>query len=152
MLKFIFKVFRMAMLAALGTAVVAKFMLKSNATPTTQEVDMVAIFDGEDLRSEANPFYGGKILAMFGGIRLDLRDVTPAPTGVYLDLAMVFGGLDLIVPKGWRVDFTGRVLAGGFDDLTASDSDPDAPVLHIGGFLAMAGARVANKTAEEVAA
>lgn len=150
MFRFIFKLMRLGLMAALGTAIVAKFMLKSNAQPTTQEVDMVAIFEGEDLTSTADPFYGGKVLTMFGGTRLDLRQVTPAPTGIYLDLAIVFGGLDLTVPVGWKVDFTGRVYAGGFDDLTATDSSADVTVVHIGGFVAFGGVRVANKSAGEV--
>ncbi|REK11001.1 MAG: hypothetical protein DWQ40_12535 [Actinobacteria bacterium] len=152
MLRLIFKLLRLALVGLIGTAVAAKFMLNSNAEEKTQEIDMVAIFGGEDLRSSASPFYGGKILTMFGGTRLDLRDATPAPTGIYFDVAIVFGGLDLIVPEGWRVEFTGKVFAGGFDDLTATDADPDATVVHIGGFLAMAGARVANRSVEEVSA
>ncbi|MCB1247152.1 MAG: hypothetical protein KDB69_07800, partial [Acidimicrobiia bacterium] len=122
-----------------------------NATPTTQEVDMVAIFAGEHVRSSANPFYGGKILTMFGGTRLDLRDVTPAPTGIYIDLAMIFGGLDLVIPEGWKVDFTGTVLAGGFDDMTATDANSEATTVHIGGIMIMSGARVANISIEEAA-
>jgi hypothetical protein len=137
--RFIFKLVRLGLMAALGTAIVAKFMLKSNAQPTTQEVDMVAIFEGEDLTSTADPFYGGKVLTMFGGTRLDLRQVTPAPTGIHLDLAIVFGGLDLTVPVGWKVD-----------DLTATDSSADVTVVHIGGFVAFGGVRVGNKAAGEV--
>ena len=73
MFRFIFKTLRLGFLAALGTALVAKFMLKSNAEPKTQEVDMVSIFGGEHLKSTAKPFYGGKILTMFVGTLLDLR-------------------------------------------------------------------------------
>jgi hypothetical protein len=149
-LKFLSRLFKLGLIATLGAAAAAKFMLKSNAEPKTQEVDMVAIFEGEDLTSTADPFYGGKVLTMFGGTRLDLRQVVPAPTGVYLDLAMVFGGLDLIVPLGWKVDFTGKVSAGGFDDLTATDSKADVTVVNIGGFVAFGGVRVANIAAGEV--
>jgi hypothetical protein len=138
--RFIFKTLRLGFLAALGTALVAKFMLKSNAEPKTQEVDMVSIFGGEHLKSTAKPFYGGKILTMFGGTLLDLREATPAPTGVYIDLAVVFGGVELTVPKGWRVEFTGKVV------------EPATPTVHIGGFIVMAGGRVTNRTSAEVAA
>ena len=152
MFKFIFKLLRLAVIGTVGAAVVAKFMLKSNATETTQEVDMVAIFGGEDLASSADPFYGGKVLTMFGGTRLDLRKAQPAPTGIYIDLAIVFGGLELILPEGWRVDFTGQVYGGGFDDATATSADSSATVVHIGGFVALGGVRVMNQTGEELAA
>lgn len=150
--RFIFKLLRLAVLGTLGTALVAKFMLKSNATETTQEVDMVAIFGGEDLASKADPFYGGKVLVMFGGTRLDLRNAKPAPTGIYIDLAIAFGGLELVLPDGWRVDFTGRVYAGGFDDATATTADLSSPVVHIGGFVALGGVRTMNRSGEEMAA
>ena len=152
MFKFIFKLLRLAIVGTLGAAVVAKFMLKSNATETTQEVDMVAIFGGEDLASSADPFYGGKVLTMFGGTRLDLRNTKPAPTGIYIDLAIVFGGLELILPEGWRVDFTGQVYGGGFDDGTSTSADPTATVVNIGGFVAAGGVRVMNRTGEDLAA
>ncbi len=149
--KFIFKLLRLAIVGTLAAAGVAKYMLKSNATETTQEVDMVAIFGGEDISSSANPFYGGKVLVMFGGTRLDLRNATPAPTGIYIDLAIVAGGFELVLPMGWKVDFTGQVFAGGFDDATATTSDPDSPVVHIGGFLVAGGVRVMNRSGEEMA-
>lgn len=136
----------------LGGAVAAKFMLQSKAEPQTQEVDMVAIYGAEDLVSVADPFYGGKILTMFGGTRLDLRHARPAPTGIYLDLVVVAAGVEIIVPKGWRVDFTGKTIAGGFDDATATNSDPDAVKVSLGGIVVASGVHVTNKTYEEAAA
>jgi hypothetical protein len=151
-LKLLRRLLQLGLVAALGAAATAKFMLKSNAEPQTQEVDMVAIFGGEDLVSVADPFYGGKILTIFGGTRLDLRHTRPAPTGVYLDLLVFAGGVELIVPKGWRVEFTGRTIAGGFDDATATDSNPDSVKVHVGGIVAGGGVHITNKTYEEAAA
>ncbi len=113
---------------------------------------MVAIYGGEDLVSVANPFYGGKILTMFGGTRLDLRQVRPAPTGIYLDLVVIAGGVELIVPTGWRVNFTGTTIAAGFDDSTATTADRDAVKVNVGGFVIAGGVHVTNKTFEEAAA
>jgi hypothetical protein len=151
-LKFLKRLTQLGLVAALGAAAAAKVMLKSNAEPHTQEVDMVAIYGGEDLVSVADPSYGGKILTIFGGTRLDLRHTRPAPTGVYLDLLVVGGGVELIVPKGWRVEFTGKTIAGGFDDATSTDSNPDAVKIHVGGIVAGGGVHITNKTYEEAAA
>jgi hypothetical protein len=150
--KFLTRLLKLGLVATLGAAAVAKFMLQSNAEPTTQEVDMVAIYGGEDLVSVADPFYGGKILTMFGGTRLDLRQTRPAPTGIYFDLAVIGGGVELIIPKGWRVNFTGTVVAAGFDDSTATTADRDAVQVHVGGFIVAGGVHVTNKTYEEAAA
>ncbi|HZD23648.1 MAG TPA: hypothetical protein VE569_09655, partial [Acidimicrobiia bacterium] len=74
MFRFIFKLLRALLLAALGTAVAAKLVLESNAEPETEEIDLVSIFEGRNLVSVADPFYGGKVMTMFGGVVLDLRN------------------------------------------------------------------------------
>ena len=149
-LKFTFKTIRLGFLTMLGTAVVAKFLLKSNARVETQEIDLVTIFGGENLVSSADPFYGGKVLTMYGGTILDLRKATPAPTGIYLDVLVWMGGVDLVVPQGWRVDFTGKVIFGGFDDATQTTADSDAPTVRIGGMIVFGGLKVTTRSPLEV--
>lgn len=148
--KFIFKTIRLAFLTMLGTAVVAKFLLKSNAKEETQEIDLVTIFGGENLVSSAAPFYGGKILTMYGGTVLDLRKATPAPTGIYLDVLVWMGGVSLVVPQSWKVDFTGKVIFGGFDDATQTTADPDAPTVRIGGLILFGGLKATTRSPLEV--
>jgi hypothetical protein len=152
MFRFIFKLIRALVIAAVGTALAAKFLLESNAEPTTEEIDLVAVFEGQNLISVADPFYGGKIMTMFGGVLLDLRKATPAPTGIYVDVAIVMGGLQLIVPEGWRVRFEGNVLAGGFSDETRTTADDDVPTVIISGFVLMGGVMATTKPTVEVVA
>ena len=152
MFRFIFKLIRALVIAAVGTALAAKFLLESNAEPTTEEIDLVAVFEGQNLISVADPFYGGKIMTMFGGVLLDLRKATPAPTGIYVDVAIVMGGLQLIVPEGWRVRFEGNVLAGGFSDETRTTADDDVPTVIISGFVLIGGVMATTKPTVEVVA
>lgn len=149
MIRFLFRLVRLAFFAVLGTAVVAKLVLRSTATEETQEIDLVNIFGGEHLVSSADPFFGGKITNVFGGTILDLRKATPAPTGVYLDVLVVFGGLNLVVPNGWRVVFDGSMFGGGFDDATQLPTDPDAPLVRLGGLVAAGGIRATTRSAIE---
>ena len=150
MFRFIFKTVRLGFLTMLGTAIVAKFMLKSNAGEETQEIDLVTIFGGDNLVSSADPFYGGKILTMYGGTVLDLRKATPAPTGIYLDVLAWMGGVNLVVPQGWRVDFTGKAIFGGFDDATQTTADLDAPTVRIGGMIVFGGLKATTRSPLEV--
>ena len=138
MFSFIFRVVRFFLVVTLGAALAAKFMLESHASENTEEIDLVNIFGGQNLISAADPFFGGKITSAFAGTSLDMRRVVPAPTGVYLDILVLFGGLSLVVPPGWRVVFDGAVTAGRFEDLTRPVTDPDAPTLRIGGLVALA--------------
>ena len=152
MFRFIFRLLKLAFMSVLGAAVVAKFVLRSNATEETQEIDLVNIFGGEHLVSSADPFFGGKITNVFGGTLLDLRKATPAPTGIYLDVLVVFGGLSLVVPHGWRVVFDGTVLGGGFDDATQTPTDPDAPIVRLGGLVTAGGIRATTRSSVEAVA
>lgn len=145
MFKFIFKLLRLVFVAAVGTAVAAKLLLESNAEPKTEEIDLVSIFEGQHLVSEADPFYGGKVMSMFGGVLLDLRKATPAPTGIYLDLAVIAGGVSIVVPEGWRVRFEGSIIAGGFQDNTRTTADEDVPTVTLTGFVLMGGMQATTK-------
>ncbi len=149
MFRFIFKLIRTAFLLVVGSALAAKFLLESNAEPETEEIDLVAIFEGKELVSAANPFYGGKILNLFGGVNLDLRRATPAPTGIRIDLMLVMGGVNLVVPEGWRVDCQIRPFVGGFADNTKTTADEDVPTVTLTGFVCMGGVKVEAKSPVE---
>jgi hypothetical protein len=133
------------MVLALGAALAAKFLLRSHASEETDEIDLVNIFGTQRLISSADPFFGGKVTSAFAGTTLDLRRVVPAPTGVYLDILVAFGAVSLVVPPGWRVVFDGNVVGGAFEDLTQTTSDPDAPIVRIGGLVALGALQAATR-------
>lgn len=152
MIRFILKTIKWAFLAALGAAVAAKFLLESRARPETEEIDMVAIFEGKELVSSADPFYGGKVLSVFGGVLIDLRKARPAPTGVHLDIAVLMGGVSLVVPEGWRVKFDGDIYLGGWSDNTRTTADEDVPTVTVTGTVVMGGLQATTKSPVEAVA
>ena len=149
-LRMILRLFRYAMVTALAAAGAAKFLLESNADPDTEEIDLVSIFETHTLVTSAEPFYGGKVLAMFSGTLIDMRKATPAPTGIDLDLAMFFGGLSLIVPEGWRVRSDVSFVAGAFSDNTRTTSEPDVPTVRLRGFVAFGRVEATTRSPMEV--
>jgi hypothetical protein len=151
-LGFIFRLVRFALVALLGAALAAKLLLQSHASEETEEIDLVNIFGGHKLISAADPFFGGKVTTLFGGTLLDLRRVVPAPTGIYLDILVAFGGLSLVIPPGWKVVFDGSVTAGRFEDLTRPVSDPDAPIVRIGGLVALGAVEATTRPPVEAVA
>lgn len=152
MFKFISSLLKTLFVAALGTALAAKFLLESNAEPETQEIDLVSIFQGQHLVSSADPFYGGRILTIFGGVRLDLRKAQPAPTGIRMDIGVLLGGVSIVVPEGWRVVFDGDVYLGGWSDETRTTADDDVPTVTITGFVAAGGLNATTKSPVEAVA
>ncbi len=133
-------------------ALLAKFTLKSKGDPSSEEIDLVSIYEGVELVSAADPFYGGQTLTVFGGTLLDLRKAQPAPTGIHLDAIVIMGGLSLVVPPGWRVVNESDVLFGGFDDRTEPADSEDAPILRLTGKVVMGGLQVTTKSPVEVVA
>lgn len=150
--KFISSLLKTLFVAALGTALAAKFLLESNAEPETQEIDLVSIFQGQHLVSSADPFYGGRILTIFGGVRLDLRKAQPAPTGIRMDIGVLLGGVSIVVPEGWRVVFDGDVYLGGWSDETRTTADDDVPTVTITGFVAGGGLNATTRSPVEAVA
>ena len=151
-LTLLLRLIRYAFLGAFLAAIAAKLSLRSKAESDIQEIDLVAIFEGNTLLSTADPFYGGKTLTMFAGTLLDLRKVTPAPTGIHLDVIVIMGGLTLLIPEGWKVDFTGDVIGGGIDDATPADTDPDATVVRVTGKIILGGFQATTRAPVEAVA
>ncbi len=98
---------------------------------TADSVDTFNLFSGSELASHSSAFEGGRVGAIFGGSEIDLRDATLAPDAS-LEVFVAFGGVEIRVPDGWRVDIGGMPLFGAFENATAKDRLPaDAPHLRI---------------------
>jgi hypothetical protein len=121
-----------------GAAAVARRALPSRGDETSDEVALVAIFDGIDLENRASAFRGGSVLAWFGGVDVDLREATLAP-GARLSVHALFGGVAIRVPPGWRLESDLNVFAGGVDVRAAEAESPDAPTLVVEGFALFGG-------------
>lgn len=132
----IFKLGAWAGVAA--AAALAKRALPSRGDAESDEVALVAIFDGIDLKSRAQAFRGGSMLAWFGGVAVDLTEAKLAPDA-RLTIGALFGGVDVKVPPEWRVVSTGRAFAGGVSDDVPEPQDPEAPTLTVESTTAFGG-------------
>jgi hypothetical protein len=100
--------------------------------PEADEIDLAVIFDGLDGASTAGSFRGGAIDCWYGGGSLDLTHATLDPAGGRLRLRSIFGGLDVIVPRRWRIAVDSKGVFGGTSDQTDPlDADPAGPTLDI---------------------
>lgn len=107
-------------------------------------VEATVLFSGRDLKSDARPFRGGSLLAMFGGIELDLSQAQLDPEGAMLDASAAFGGIDITVPPDWRVQMSGPGIFGAFEDQTHKEglAPGGAPVLTVRGVALFGGVEV----------
>jgi hypothetical protein len=137
--------------AWVGMVIAAAFVkraLPSRGDEESDDVSLVAVFDGVDLRSRAKAFRGGSVLAWFGGVDVDLREAELEP-GAQLSLGALFGGVAIKVPPGWRIDSRARAFAGGVDVRAPDPEDPAAPTLTLDGLAVCGGIAVAAGPAEE---
>jgi Cell wall-active antibiotics response 4TMS YvqF len=132
-----------------AAAAIMKRVLRSRGDAESDEVALVAIFDGIELESRASAFRGGSMLAWFGGISVDLRQATLSSEGARLDLHALNGGIAIKVPEGWRVRSSMTALAGGVDVRTPEPEAAEAPTLTLDGFAAFGGVAVAARPAAD---
>jgi hypothetical protein len=80
-----------------AAALFARRALPSSGDEESEELALVAVFDGIDLKNRSKVFRGGSMLAWFGGIAVDLREAELAP-GARLSLRTLFGGIAVKTP------------------------------------------------------
>ena len=73
----------------------------------------VHVFSGGEDRVTSQEFRGGEAVAIFGGSDLDLREAALADGQADLEVTAIFGGVQLRVPPGWRVNLRNVTLLGG---------------------------------------
>jgi hypothetical protein len=136
-----------------GNVIAAAFVKRavpSHGDEDSDELSLVAVFDGIDLTSRSKAFKGGSMLAWFGGIEVDLREAELAD-GARLSVRALCGGVELKTPSSWRIESSVKALAGGVDVRTPAHDDPDAPVLTLDGLAILGGVAVGGKAAAAAA-
>jgi Cell wall-active antibiotics response 4TMS YvqF/Domain of unknown function (DUF5668) len=132
-----------------GLAIVVRWSGRTIAPGATAEdvIRSTAVFGGPKLASSSRRFQGAWLTAIFGGITLDLRDARLAPEGASINATAAFGGIDLIVPKGWRISVRSTPIFGGFEDKTdrSQPPPPDAPTLHVDAVCAFGGVEIKHE-------
>ncbi|MFC8191059.1 LiaI-LiaF-like domain-containing protein [Cellulomonas sp. NPDC057328] len=104
-------------------------------------VTSFAFWWGAEPRTRSQRFTGASLTAIMGGISLDLREADVVGTA-RIDVFVFWGGVDIRVPRTWRVRTSGLPLLGGWEDKTDPPSDPDAPLLDVRIVSLMGGAEV----------
>jgi hypothetical protein len=138
-------IFKLGALAGMAAAaVLVKKAVPSRGDEESDELALVAVFDGIELTSRARAFRGGSMLAWFGGIEVDLRDAELA-AGAELVVHAIYGGIEITTPPSWRIESNAKALMGGIDAHTAAQDDPAAPVLIVTGLALFGGVEISSK-------
>lgn len=104
---------------------------------------LVAVMGGVEKKGRWTPARRTLVFAFMGGVELDFREAI-LPAGVTeITIFTIWGGVELIVPPGTRVDSSGIAIMGAFEHMAGPQpDDPDAPTIRINGLALMAGVEV----------
>src|SRR5215207_5815890 len=103
----------------------------------------IAIFGGSERKGHWVVPSRFSALAMFGGVDLDLREVTFETTAVEITAVAICGGIDIKVPDDVVVQVEGAGIFGGFARPgDAPRPGPGAPVVRINGVAIFGGVDV----------
>jgi len=129
-----------------ASALLLKRAFPSRGGEESDELALVAVLDGVELKNRSQAFRGGSMFSWLGGIAVDLREAELAPDA-HLDVHTAFGGIAIRVPPGWRVESSVKAIGGGVTVPAAPEAE-DAPTLRLDGFTAFGGIAVGAKPAE----
>lgn len=105
-------------------------------------LNVVTIFGGQDRPIQSEDFRGGDVTIIFGGSKLDLRQVKTALKDIHIEITAVFSGLDIIIPPEWTLDVNITPLFGSVEDKRRNvfqDPSGDNPRLHLHGSCVFSG-------------
>lgn len=107
--------------------------------------NVFTLFGASQTRNRSQHFEHANVSAVLGGATLDLREARPEP-GARVDALALFGGVEVVVPRGWRVALGGLPIFGGYEDKTTGNGAlaPDAPVLQVSATAIFGGVDVKN--------
>jgi hypothetical protein len=82
------------------------------------------------------------VVAVLGGVQLDLREARFSQREVTIDVFTLMGGVDITVGEDVEVDVSGFGIMGGFDHRATGPGLPGAPKVRVVGLALMGGVNV----------
>ena len=89
------------------------------------------------------------VVAILGGVQLDLRKARFSQREVTIDVFTLMGGVDIMVGDDVDVDVSGFGIMGGFDHRASGPGLPGAPKVRVVGLALMGGVNVRRGQLQE---
>lgn len=107
----------------------------------TNSFHSVAVMGGVGRGVASSDFLGGDAVAVMGGCEINLSAAKITKEAV-IDVLAFWGGIDIRVPRGWRIENDVTAILGGIVDKTDRDVPAGAPILLIRGMAIMGGVEI----------
>ncbi|MFE2447933.1 DUF1707 SHOCT-like domain-containing protein [Streptomyces melanosporofaciens] len=115
------------------------------ARTVPESENLVAVFGGSTRKGRWRVRRRTNVLAVFGGVEIDLTEAVFEHREIVINVVAAFGGVDIKVPENVSLRGSGAGILGGFDVSTYEAQDPDAPVIHVTGFAVFGGVEAKPK-------
>jgi len=115
--------------------------------PEIRDDDLGAfvMFSGLKRRFESDKFRGGKASAILGGLEIDLTQAKLKDNQATIELSAILGGIDVFVPREWKVIVDSSAILGGVDDKhRPASADTDQPTLYVKATAILGGIDIKN--------
>lgn len=113
--------------------------------PVAGSPNITAVFSGAQRSGRWLVEPQTNVVAVFGGVDLDLREAVLSQREVTLNVVAIMGGVSIQVPPGVRVKTSLSAVFGGCSIPPEDTIDPDAPVLRLTGIALFGGVDVKRK-------
>lgn len=133
-------------LIGIGFSVLLKTFTRTENADTKSTLNESIFFGGLERNITSSSFSGGSITTLFGGSKINLTHAKLAEDGAVLDLFVMFGGAEIIVPEDIKVVMDVTVILGGNEDkrsrMPAEQSS--AKTLTLKGLVGFGGIEIKN--------
>lgn len=100
-----------------------------------------AVFGGANINLAGKEFKGKNINAIFGGLKLDLREAK-IKEDVIINATAIFGGIDILVPENVAIETKSNSFFGGVSNKKKSAPKGKAPTVYVNGTAMFGGIEV----------
>lgn len=117
----------------------------SSGATSADFVKSSVIFGGVNRTVTSENFKGGDVMALFGGVELDLRQAKLSPEGCQLNITAMFGGVEVTVPPDWQISVSGTPILGGIENKTTwTGSEKNGKPVHCRCTVTFGGVEIKN--------
>lgn len=106
--------------------------------------NQTAVFSGSERTYKKETFSGTSLVAVFGGVDLDLRDAIFEKDTV-IRAVCAFGGIDLKVPEDVQIKLNSNIVFGGISDDRKNPNESSKHTIYIDAYGAFGGISINDK-------
>lgn len=107
-----------------------KVMEQVKKVSTGKNNEYMATFSSQNIGFQNEKFEGCEASAVFGGVKLDLRD-SDIKKDCVINVSSIFGGIDIFVPKDVNVKVVSTCILGGVTDHTKKKNSDSKVTIYV---------------------